>query len=671
MKRYEATRFESDKEIAAYIWSSLKDGISFVDSTLTQEREQTLKYYYGDAPRRFHEGSSSYKSLDVYDSIENARAALLETFTGNTLPIEFVESPQFPAQQARLAADLVNKALFEQNDGFSTIDQVIFDGLTSRVGAVKVYWDSQTSFEEQEVSDIPPEAIGPLDTMVEDYDLELDEATGLYSGTVTTKNEAGQVRIESIAPEDILKKTDSEGLEDGPWGHRVTKRMSVWVAEGYSEEDLEKALTDNQRDHWDQVKSARNDAGSIWQDDDDAQEDVDPEVTLIEAYVRADLDDTGEKLWWILLASDSDLLDKAEIERNPILPFIPLPVPHVFHGASYAKSVIPTQDSKTTLVRSIIDHALRTNNPRYEVLTGTVSSAKELLENRLGGIVNVKRPDGIKSLEQPPLNPFTFQLVQLLDEDLDDTTGVSRLARGVEKDAVSKQNSSKMIEQLSVMSQQRLRIMARRLAETFLKPLASMVYTLLVENEKKPVTVFSAGRAVNVFPSQWPQAGDIRVELSLSPEDREKESGKLIQMISLIQQDPELARMFPPQTKRELAVRSLRLQGFQDAERWFMPQPKPAQPDPKMVAEIQQMKHDMQMEERKLQLEMMKAKTEQMETIAKLQQDGQKLAIEQLNKEWDRMLDFRKQAHNEMVDAEELRQAENADKTISYAAATE
>ena len=76
-----------------------------------------------------------------------------------------------------------------------------------------------------------------------------------------------------------------------------------------------------------------------------------------------------------------------------------------------------------------------TNNPRYTVVKGGLTNPRELIDNRVGGIVNVTRPDAIHPMPQASLNPFVFQTIQMLDEDKEDTSGVSRLSQGLNKDA--------------------------------------------------------------------------------------------------------------------------------------------------------------------------------------------------------------------------------------------
>ena len=125
---------------------------------------------------------------------------------------------------------------------------------------------------------------------------------------------------------------------------------------------------------------------------------------------------------------------------------------------------------------------------------------------------------------QAPLNPFIFQTIQQLEADKEETTGVSRLSQGLNKDAVSKQNSAAMVEQLASMSQQRQKIIARNFANTFLKPLYHKVYQLCVENEdSQKIVEMTGGEYVEIKPSDWASKRDVTVELALGYGEQEKE----------------------------------------------------------------------------------------------------------------------------------------------------
>ena len=167
-----------------------------------------------------------------------------------------------------------------------------------------------------------------------------------------------------------------------------------------------------------------------------------------------------------------------------------------------------------------------TNNPRYMVVKGGLTNPRELIDNRVGGLVNVTRPDAISPMQQAPLNPFVFQTIQMLDEDKEDNTGVSRLSQGLNKDAISKQNSAAMVEQLATMSMQRQKIIARNFASQFVKTLAHEVYRLVVENETQEKIIEISGAYVRVNPTSWKEKRDVMVELKLGygEQDRERRS---------------------------------------------------------------------------------------------------------------------------------------------------
>ena len=159
--------------------------------------------------------------------------------------------------------------------------------------------------------------------------------------------------------------------------------------------------------------------------------------------------------------------------------FCPLPVPHSFYGSNFGKRVIDIQNARSILTRSILDHAIISNNPRYIVTKGGLVNPRELMTNKIGGLVNVTRPDAIQPLPQASLNPFVFQTLNVLQDNLENTTGVSSLSQGLNKDAVSKQNSAAMVEQLANLSMQRQKIIARNFANQFVRPLFEKIYRLI------------------------------------------------------------------------------------------------------------------------------------------------------------------------------------------------
>ncbi|MBO8085925.1 MAG: hypothetical protein J7D61_07785 [Marichromatium sp.] len=643
----------SDDELVQTIYSDLAGGIKFADSELSAERSLALQYYYGELPRRLHKGSSGYRSLDVYDQVEQARAMILETFTGAELPLKITpgRNKVAGAVHAALATQYVNHVLFTRNDGEAILDQVIFDALMARIGVVRVDWQEDSRIERQRMEGLTMDQVDML-AMEEDVtEILIEEETpdGVASATVSRKVDTSFVKVTQVRPEDFLVNTAAADEYEYTVAHRLTKRLSVWRAEGYAEEDLLKALSEDERSIFDEEAQARNDAGAFDAD----SRDADPFITLIDAYLQTDMEGDGTIQMWRVLLAGRSVLEREPVDDHPFVVYRPIRVPHIYHGVQFVKTIIPTANAKTALTRSIIDHAMRTNNPRYTVLRGTFNSPRELLENRFGGIVNIDKPDGIQPLPQASMNPFVFESIKLLDTDLSDTTGISRLSQGVDKDVISKQNSRGMMADMAHASETRMRILARRFANGFLKQLAAKTYRVAVANDTAATPCVVNGEEVEVRPAEWPSDLDITVSLELAPEQKERRVGQIMELLAVLQQDPALGQTLDYGYKRKMAVEALKLRGWADAERALSPEPP--KPDPMqqraMELDLQAKEIELQLQQRNAEVARMKAETERLKVIKTLEADERRLMLDHMRGQAQMALNERKQAANEAATA--------------------
>ena len=136
-------------------------------------------------------------------------------------------------------------------------------------------------------------------------------------------------------------------------------------------------------------------------------------VLVYEAYMNIDMDGKGEAKRYKITKAGNVILDIEECDDLPFVHYCPLPIPHSFYGSSFGKRLIDIQNGRSILTRSILDHAIISNNPRYVVTKGGLVNPRELMNNKVGGIVNTTRPDAIQPLPQAALNPFVFQTLNL------------------------------------------------------------------------------------------------------------------------------------------------------------------------------------------------------------------------------------------------------------------
>lgn len=636
------SRFKPVKkaELASLVDRAIHSSVGFYDSKLSQEREDVLSYYNGKLPRPVHSGNSRYVSMDVFDSVESMKAILLETFSAGNKIVSF--DPQGPEDvlDARVATEYCDYVVHRQNDSFQIFSDVIQDGLMARVGVVKVYWDKIEEEVEEEFEGITADDVDILASSpdVSSVKVEMDPMTGLFSGELKRTLDKSKICIDVIPPEEFLITPQARSIKEAPFvAHRTRKTYSDLLKMGYdkklvmsigAEDDAELTMDPEFLARHDSVGADR-----LNLDADEIQEQS-KYVMVYECYLYLDMKGDGETKLHKVTKSGNVILDVEEVDAKPFKAFCPLPVPHAFYGTNYAHKVIPTQNARTVLMRGILDHTVTTNNPRYGVVKGALTNPKELIENRFGGIVNMTRPDGVFPLQQASLNPFVFQTIQLLDEDKEEVTGVSKLSQGLNKDAVSKQNSAGMVESLVGMSQQRSKIIARNFS-TFIKELYLEVYRLALayENEEKIIEV--AGAFQRVSPNTWADRKDVSVELRLGYGEQEREAQKYMMVHQMLSADPTMQELYQPNNRFAMVKAILEKGGIKNVAE-FLTSPEqvpPKQPDPMLLKQIE-------LEERKIaaQEAVSMASAKKVEYNAELERmriemDQMRMAFDQMVKE--------------------------------------
>jgi len=583
----------TNAEINAVLTGMIGQSVGWHDSKLARERADILDYYNGKKPKQQHSGSASYVSTDVYDSVEAMKAQLLETFVSGYDVVTFTPRNGDDIRQARIETEYTKYVIYQQNNGYDLFSQTIHDGLIARVGVCKVYWDTTTVSVDEEFSGLSPEEAEGLIAQDEVTDFNAELRPDGYKGKLTRRIEDAQVRIDVIPPEEFLIETDAVSLEATQFcAHRTLKTRSQLIEMGYDPKVVKKlpistrTLVDFNAETYNRFDPVSTGMGTT------AMQDASGKVLFYECFVRLDMNKTGEAKLYKVCKGGEVILDVQEVDRRPFVPFVPLPVPHSFWGNNFAARVVPIQNARTTLMRGILDHTATTINPRWQVLKGGLVNPRELLDNRLGGLVNTTRPDAILPLPQAQLNQFVFPTIEMLDKDREESTGISSLSQGLNKDAVSTQNSQGLVENLVSLSQQRQKIVARNFAYNFLVPLFFEVFRLVIENEDRKKVIQVAGDWVEIDPSTWAERKDVTVNFRLGYGEQEKEAARYVQIGSLINQDPVLQQGFGYEQRYNLASDVFRADGIKNINSYLLPPDKvqPPEPDPKEVADIEHKK---------------------------------------------------------------------------------
>lgn len=652
----------SDTKLSAILEKAISNSEHLSDGKLAKERTEVEDYYRGDLPKPLHKGDSKYVSRDVFDAVDSMRSTVLEAFMAHQRIVFFQPEKGETADDARQATDYCRHVFFKENQGEQILYDVATDGLMKRLSVVKVWYEENAEDEEYDFDALTPEELTMQVSEYDDYEFteaETDEV-GLLSGTFSTTVRNPRINVEVIQPEDFLVSSRTANLQDAKYCiHRVSKTKSDLLKEGYPEKKVEKITFTGFKDvDHDWQKQQRFEVIDDIISTDEGYDDSVMETTVYEVYIRLDMEGKGRnKLWKIVYASGGVILEKEQVSRMPFATFVPLPIPHTFFGDNYAKSVIPVQNARTVLVRQIINHTMVTNNPRMQVLNGTVTNPNELVDNRFGGIVNVRRMDGLAPMQQAPLNPFVFNLIQMIDEDKEEVTGISKLSQGMNKDAISTQNAQGMVEQLISQSQQRTKIIARRFG-FFLKELWHLIYHTAADYIDEAEYIAVTGEYVEINPTEWKERKAASVELSLGYGEREQEFQKWSEIDQYFSQDPMLAPGYTYERRYEVITRALEKRGIEDVQALLTPpeEMQPPEPSPAEQLQMEQMKSQIEYQRAQAQAMLVKARTDEM----KAQADLIKAQADAGRKQAETAMDHQHFKHEVYMDLEELELARNA-----------
>jgi len=204
----------SPAELRALIAAEKADALSAMSaSKLSEERAAALDYYLGDMSRDMPapDGRSRAVSTDVADTIEGLMPSLMEIFTAGDEVVRFEPVGPEDVAAAEQETDYVNHVFMQQNPGFFVLYSFIKDALLSKVGIVKVWWDSEELVERETYLDQPDDAFALL---VADPCVEIVEHTAHSSLPAAGEASAGQAQAGEAAPFSLSSDMASSPARD-------------------------------------------------------------------------------------------------------------------------------------------------------------------------------------------------------------------------------------------------------------------------------------------------------------------------------------------------------------------------------------------------------------------------------------------------------------------------
>jgi hypothetical protein len=572
----------NEGELLASLENSINAADSYAESEIGHQRDKGHRYYYGQPLGNERTGRSQHVSMDVFDAVESVKAMLMETFSADRDICRFDPQTAEDFVPAKMATALTNFIFYRENKGTKILHDVIHDALVAKTGIVKRYYKNYYEYDEETFEGLDEAGFSMLASdeavTITEYAEEaqmaqvqdpqtgqmLETAQVMYSGELVRKIDKSKICIEVIPPEDFLITPRATDEEDADFcSHRTSRTRGELLSEGYDPELIQR-LDEDKDMHED--GSLGRDSVDGYRHDDSYEADNDREyVTIYESYMKKYRDDLQKCVVLKVLHSRRVLLDLEIVSEKPFRYFTPFPLPHRFHGMSLADVLFDIQKTQSSLKRGVVDHTFMTNTSRFIANLSLVKNPRDLLDNKVGAIIDVNSPNPenvVRPLPMPNLSGTVFQAIESLETEKEARSGMSRMARGMDSTVVSKQNSSDLITQFMNASNRRIMVMARNLAENFLKPLMHDIYRLAIENESQEKMLQLDGQFVSVNPQFLGDRTEMSVAVALTPEEQAQEAQMLLsldQQFTMNPNDPTLGGMYSAPQRHAMISRAFEL----------------------------------------------------------------------------------------------------------------
>jgi hypothetical protein len=620
----------TDDELLERIKREERTSLDYLSGTLADERAENMELYLGDKTRELtaQEGRSSVVSMDVQEAVESMMPYLMKVFTSGDEVVRFNPKSQEDVKQSEQETDYVNHVIMNQNNFFLIANQWFKDSLINKNGYVKYWWDYSENVTEESYQGLTDaefqmllsdDSVEPIEH--EEYIDQSEPATAeimqaaqagneqaimmlgqmpkIHNVKVKVTNKEGRVKVEPCPPEEILVSADERSIDPNTihfFEHRQWRTISELREMGYDvDEDIQDdSSTLLMSEEW----LSRNEFAEeeTWRDQ--TNTGVNRRVVYREAYMLVDYDGDGiAERRQICLVGDK-ILNNQTADIVPFACITPYIMPHRHVGRALADYVKDIQVIKSVILRNVLDNFYASNNGRWAISDKV--NLDDMLVSRPGGVVRVAGSPGaeVMPMVTNPIGGAAFPLMEYLDTNKENRTGITRYNQGLDANSLNKTASG--INQIMSAAQAKQELIARTFAETGVKQLFNGVHKLILQNSKKEEIVRLRNEWVPVDPRQWKTRTDMTVAVGLGTGNKQEMLVQIMQILGVQQQALQIG-IATPQNIYESCIELTKNAGFKDGDKyWTNPaqqQPKPEQPDPKVVeAQMKQQQAQQQME---------------------------------------------------------------------------
>jgi hypothetical protein len=526
------------------------------------------------------------------------------------------------------------------------------DALKLRNGIIRWWYDkritvsvsSHTGLTEEElVQLVESDDVTVLEqsSQLEQVDTETGrEQVKTYNVKIRRRTTKGCNKVASVAPEEFLIHPDALDIDESPLtGINTRLRRSDLVAMGYDRSKIDGlSISSGDVEKDSEEETRRRD---VFQQDDMTQRQL-QEIEYYELYVRIDADDDGiAELRRVVFAGGlgaNNLLENEECDEVPFADIVSERRPHQREGESISDDMMEIQRIKTVLLRQTLDNLYWQNMPQPVVQEGAITNPDSVLNPSFGKPIRVSQGTDARAAVAYNNVPFvakdSFAMLEYLDAEATDRTGVSDASSGMPPDALQNvtAKASAMIEQAGIGQTE---LMVKTIARGLKRVFEGLLKTT-IKHQDVPRTVYLRGKFVTFDPRQWNSGMNATVNTGLGAGTRERDMMMMTQIIQL--QEKLLSAFGPdnPYVKPDNLYNSVtkfsESAGAKATDQFFT-KPNPAEIKQKLDAQANQPNPEVMKVQAQAEAQKAKAQIDAQIQQEKNQTDAQ-LDLEKLNREF-------------------------------------
>lgn len=577
-------------ELTSIVQAELDDALDFSDQ-LSLERVDNTEYYLGDAPTDVSDQQSSFVSTDVRDSVLFMLPSIMRVFFGAKKMVEFIPKNQEDVLIAEQQTDYINHIVQQKNNGFQVFYSAFKDALVRKTGFVKAIFDDSLEVTHHTYENLNEESRNVLltdpyvEVISETYEssekVQINEETGeeivsdqpdYYNLEIRRVKNKNDIIIEAVPPEEILMSRNARSIAEASYvAHRRILNVSDLVAMGYDKKEVEEyGSAGSNYDSSTQIETqARNPFADIT---DVSRADQD-EIYYVEHYLFYDLDDDGidERIKICTVGDSCHIINVEPCNELPIVMFCPDPEPHTAIGSCPADYVKQIQNTKSQIMRDVLDSLGASVHPRLVITEGMVN-IDDVLNTDIGQPIRQRAQGSVQPLNTAFMGKEAFPVLQYLDEVKENATGVSKASMGLNADALQSSTKSAVAQTIS-SAQGRIELICRHFAETGMKPLFKIINNLVCLHSQEKEIFRLNNNFIEIDPRFWDSDKDVAVNVAISKSSDEEKLQTLMLILNkqeqAIQQMGAQNPLVSGQQFANTLAKIIEMAGFKDVDQFI------------------------------------------------------------------------------------------------------